>query len=78
MPAAETKRRLRLVGTCSASLQPIELSDEVEVLARRQVLVEAEALGHIAAISRDEFKRLTEGSRERFPHYPALYANIRT
>ena len=30
------------------------------------------------AINGEEFKRLTEGSQERFPHYPALYSVIRT
>ena len=31
-----------------------------------------------AAVSSDEFQKLTAGSRERFPHYPALYEIIRT
>ena len=31
-----------------------------------------------AAISSDEFKKLTEGSMEEFPHYPGLYEVIRT
>lgn len=31
-----------------------------------------------AAVSSDEFQELTAGSRERFPHYPALYEVIRT
>jgi hypothetical protein len=30
------------------------------------------------AVSSGEFQRLTAGSRERFPHYPALYEVIRT
>ena len=31
-----------------------------------------------AAIGSDEFQKLTEGSQERFPHYPALYEVVRT
>jgi heme oxygenase (mycobilin-producing) len=31
-----------------------------------------------AVVSSDEFQTLTAGSRERFPHYPALYEVIRT
>ena len=41
-------------------------------------IAEWEAAEHLqAAISGEEFKRLTEGSQERFPHYPALYRVIR-
>ena len=42
-------------------------------------IAEWESAEHFqAAISRDEFKKLTERSQERFPHYPALYTVIRT
>jgi hypothetical protein len=41
-------------------------------------IAEWESAEHFqAAISRDEFKKLTEGSQERFPHDPALYTVIR-
>jgi heme oxygenase (mycobilin-producing) len=42
-------------------------------------IAEWESAEHFqAAISSDEFKKLTEGSQQRFPHYPALYSVIRT
>ena len=42
-------------------------------------IAEWESAEHFeAAISREEFKKLTEGSQKRFPHYPALYSVIRT
>jgi heme oxygenase (mycobilin-producing) len=42
-------------------------------------IAEWESAEHFqSAISSDEFKKLTEGSQERFPHYPALYSAIRT
>ena len=31
-----------------------------------------------AAVSSEEFKELTAGSQERFPHYPALYEVVRS
>jgi heme oxygenase (mycobilin-producing) len=31
-----------------------------------------------AAIGSDEFRKLSAGSQERFPHHPALYEVIRT
>lgn len=42
-------------------------------------IAEWESAEHFeAAISREEFKKLTESSQQRFPHYPALYSVIRT
>jgi heme-degrading monooxygenase HmoA len=42
-------------------------------------IAEWESAEHFqTAISRQEFKKLTEGSQKRFPHYPALYTVIRT
>ena len=42
-------------------------------------IAEWESAEHFqAAINGEEFKRLTEGSQKRFPHYPALYSVIRT
>jgi heme-degrading monooxygenase HmoA len=41
-------------------------------------IAEWESAEHFqAAINGEEFKRLTEGSQKRFPHYPALYSVIR-
>ena len=42
-------------------------------------IAEWESAEHFqAAISGEEFKKLTEGSQDRFLHYPALYSVIRT